>query len=340
MIDYTQLDSPMSPPSVQGDWPESWLRVLHRLGAYTRTIVQAMNLRPSAVRFLPPTPAHILVRIFLPDHPDVVLRIAPEGHLAREVFFGRTMAQHHLPAARIIHHDHRRTLVPFDYLLERFVGGIPAAHLDAQPLLLRNLARQVGRTLRRMHRLPVTGWGGPVATGRWPSATWPEVLASLQQAFAPEPVAARLFDEALLTRFAALVSAPARQRIQPTLLHGALSLHTVRCTTGEHANLEALMDPGPVVGGDGLLDLAWVLTDPAAPQEWRTGLVEGYIAVSPLRPEEWERLQTLRVLVAFWKTCHAYQRGEPFQVLRDQAMALMAEGAEPPAPPRSQVEPG
>ncbi|NJN66526.1 MAG: aminoglycoside phosphotransferase family protein [Chloroflexaceae bacterium] len=309
----------------------------HRLGDYTRTIVQAMNMRPNEVRLLPPTPAHILVRLFLPDHSDVVLRIAPEGHLAREVFFGRTMAQHHFPAPCILHHDHRRTLVPFDYLLERFVGGIPAAHLGDDPPLLRNLARQVGRVLRRMHRLSVPGWGSPGSTGRWSTVSWPEVLASLQKTFAPESVAARLFDADQLAGFAALLADPANQCPHPALLHGDLSLHTVRCTTGERVNLEALLDPGPVVGGDGLLDLAWTFTDPASPQAWRTGLVEGYIAVAPLRQDEWERLQTLRGLVAFWKTCQAYCRGEPFKALRDQALALLGERSPPPDP--GQIEP-
>lgn len=303
-------------------YTEAWRRVLNRLGEYTALIIRTKNLRPERVALLGKTEHHILIRLSLASQ-DVVLRIAPENTLSREIYFGRTMAAHHLPAAQIIQYDTSGRLVPFAYLIENYVGGTVAAHLETLPLL-RSAARQVGQVLRRMHRVATPGWGGPDATGRWTIPDWSHALTALQARLSPETATAALFGETERAAIHTLRSTLATSISSPHLIHGKISPYAARCTTGGKANLEALVDPGPLVGGDGLLDLAWGMV-PVHPQEWRTGLIEGYTAVAPLSPGDYERLQALRVLTGFWTTCQRYIRGENYQEMRTQTLALLEE---------------
>jgi hypothetical protein len=321
-MQYSYLNQYIAPGSV--GYTEAWTRVLSRLGEYSATIINSLNMRPDKVSLMAQTAAHVLVRISTPwEH--LVLRIAPETHLLSEVFFGRTAAQHTLPTARVVLHDLRRSLVPFDYMLEHYVCGIGGHQLDPdEPHLLRAVARQTGRTLRRMHRVRVDGWGHPTVNNRWLIPDWKTLLVSLHETHALPSIAALLFSSEEQAAVGALLSHPALYDTQPVLMHGAIGPQTVRCTVGEHVQLEALVDPGAVVAGDGLLDLAQGL-NPLYPTAWCTGLIEGYTAVTPLSTAEWERLRLLQLLVCYWHTCQQYARAEPHEDLYDRTLTLLAE---------------
>lgn len=309
-----------SPAPGSAEYSDAWNRVLSRLGDYTSIIMRALNMRPRQVILLSQTRQHILVRISTPGE-HLVLRIAPEGHLIREVFFGRTMAAHYLPAARIIHYDLNRALVPFDYTIEHYVCGIGIQQIDT-PYLLRAAARQVGRALGRMHRVQVPGWGNPTAAGRWLIADWQSVLAYLHERLAPLSMAALVFSEAEQAAVAEALTSPLLLDVQPRLIHGAMGPQAARCTIGEHVHLEALIDPGSVVAGDAMLDLAWGL-NPAYPDDWRSGLLEGYTAVAPLSSTERERLRLLRLLTCYWDTCQRYALAEPHEPVYEHVLTLL-----------------
>jgi hypothetical protein len=320
-MSYEQLNHDIAPGSAYSD---AWSRVLSRLGDYTASILRALNMRPTDVTILRQTPDHVLVRLSTPSE-HFVLRIAPEGHLLREVFFGRTMAAHRLPAASLMYYDLKRTLVPFDYTVERHVCGIGAHQIDAEaPHLLHAAARQAGRTLARMHRVRAEGWGHPSASGRWLVPDWVGLLAEIHASLAPPTLAAPVFSATEQRLAEAALRHPALAEVQPCLLHGAPGPHSVRCTIGEHVQLEALVDPGPLVAGDGMLDIARAL-DPAYPAPWREGLLDGYGAVRPLNDAERERLGLLRLLSGYWHTCQRYARAEPHEATLAATHALISE---------------
>lgn len=302
---------------------DAWRRVLNRLGEYIGLIAHTMNMRPLGAKLLDQPSPYVCVRLHLADHPDVVVRLAPEGHLSREIYFGRVMTAHNLPVARVLHADQSRSLVPFDYLIEHFIGGCGADQFD-DPTVLQAVARQVGRTLRRMHRVTAPGWGSPGPTGRWLFPDWQTALAALHTRMAPEAVVGRVFDESEQAAIMALFDHPAMMVSRPSLVHGTVSLTSVRCTIGEHINLEALVEPGAVVGGDGMLDLARGI-NPTYPQAWRTGLVEGYVGLGPLHLSDQQRLWVMRLLVCCWEACQRFLKGKSYAALHEQTLALLAE---------------
>ncbi len=317
-MSYTFLNQTVYDDSAYSD---AWRRVLSRLGDYTAIIVQVLNMRPRAVAFLDQTPHHVLVRIQMPRE-NVVLRIAPEGHLSRDVFFGRTMTSHNLPAARILHTDSSRTHAPFDYIIESYIGGITADQLDTEPLM-RGVARQVGRTMRRMHGIAAPGWGTPGPTGRWPVEAWDTLVKRMHRVRAMESLVRTLFEPEEQHVVAALLDDLTDTSPSPCLTHSAMAPQTARCTVGEHVQLEAVIDPGAMVGGDGLLDLALALS-PDYPEVWRTGIQEGYTALIPLRQEEQERLNGWYLLVCYWYVCERAFRGLPVEAALASVKAMLA----------------
>lgn len=319
-MDYSHLNHYL-PPVAEGV-SDAWRRAMSRLGDYTSLVVRAANLRPEAASFYGQTEQHLLVRLSTPGE-HLILRVAPEDDMAAHVFFTRTLSGQQLPSTRIIQRDLSRTLVPFAYTLEAFVPGVSAAMLY-EPHLLRGVGRQTGRALRRMHRVTAPGVGRPNPAGRWPQRRWAAALRQIGAQLAPAPADSLVFGEAERIAVAALLADPRLELAQPTLMHGDFGPAAARCTAGTHVHLEALVEPGRCVGGDGLFDLACGLCA-AYPEPWRAGLLEGYGVAGPLSAAERERLPILRLLAAYWIACRRYLRAEPHEAARDEALRLLEE---------------
>lgn len=309
------------PPITEGI-SDAWRRTLSRLGDYTAIIVRALNLRPLAVSLHAQTEAHLLVRIVTPGE-YLILRVAPEDDLAAHCYFLRGLSGQRLPTAQLIQRDLLCKLVPFAFTIESYVPG-QAPCADLPDTLLRGIGRQAGRALRKMHRAAVPSAGRPLPSGRWPAQSWRGVLEAIGRQLAPPPSDALIFGAAERAAVAALLDDPRLDCRQPGLIHGAFGPRAIRCTTTEHINLEAFVQPGRWVGGDGLYDLACGLS-PAHPAAWCEGLLEGYTAVSPLSPAEHERLPLLRMLACYWGACYHYMRAEPHEAEREEALSLLVD---------------
>ncbi len=317
-MDYSHLNHYI-PPVAEGV-SDAWRRAMARLGDYTSLVVRAANLRPEGAIFYGQTEQHLLVRLSTPGE-HLILRVSPEDDLAAHVFFTRTMSGQQLPSVRVIQRDLSRTLVPFAYTLEAFVPGVAASSL-CEPHLLRGIGRQSGRALRRMHRVTAPGTGRPNPAGRWPHRRWDVTLKQIGAQLAAPPADAMVFGEAERAAVAALMHDQRLDLTQPTLMHGDFGPDAARCTAGLHVHLEAIVEPGRCVGGDGLFDLACGLC-PAYPEAWREGLLDGYGAAGPLSEAERERLPLLRLLAAYWIACRRYLRAEPHEAARDEALRLL-----------------
>lgn len=320
-MSYAHLNHYISPSSEEG-LSDAWRRSLGRLGDYTAIIVRSLNLRPMNVSLYAQTTDHILVRISLPGE-YLILRVAPEDDLAGYVHLMRMLSGHNLPSPKIIQRDLSRGLVPFAFTLETYVPGITADQLPDGPLL-RGAARQAGRALRRMHRITAGGAGRPTPSGRWPQQTWHTVLRQIGRRLASAPSDVLIFSATERTAVAAILDNPILDCKHPMLIHGNFSPHTIRCTAGENVHLEAFIDPGFYVGGDGLYDLACGLS-PSYPVAWREGLLEGYQSAGPLNPDEQQRLPILQLLANYWSACHRYIRAEPHEEAHAEAIRLIAE---------------
>jgi hypothetical protein len=270
-------------------------RVLARLGEYAALVIGPLNLRPTAAALHLDDNRRIEVRVSTPSS-HIILVIAPEGDLAPEVYWLRALAACNLPIPRLIAHDLSCTTVPFSYAIESYAGGAPLDRLADGPRM-RVAARQIGRTLRRSHQIAAAGFGRPTITGRWPARSWRDALHAWLECYETLPRATEVLGaEGLAMLRAATLDHPALACDRPYVIHGAVSPARALATVGDTTQIEALMCPGDIVGGDPLFDLAYALL-PGHPEPFRHGVREGYTANGPLAPDQAERLRRLELLL-------------------------------------------
>ena len=295
-------------------------RVLSRLGEYAASVIEPLKLRPTAATLLFETAERIEVRVSTPVR-HVVLVISPEGDLGGEVFFLRAVAAKNVPAPQMLQHDLSRTAMPFAYALEGYVSGSPATMLPDGPLL-RMVARQVGRALRRIHSIAAPGFGQPVANGRWPARSWHDVLRHWLKQREYHMRAQEVLGPALLDRLhAATLDHPALDCIEPRVVHGAVDSAHIVASVGENAQLEALVRPGSIVGGDPMFDLAHALLA-RHPATFRQGVWEAYMAAGALDSAQAARFERLRLLLHVVDTLDRADATELDRLPNDVAAAL------------------
>lgn len=298
---------------------EIWRRVLRHLGDYTAYIVRQLNLLPREVRLLEETPNYVAVRVSTTQE-HLIFRFAPEGDFSSEVYYNRVMRRLFIPAPQVIQYDPSKSHVPCPYLVESYIGGRKADQIEEEERLWAG-ARQLGRTLRRIHRNPSPGFGYPLSQDRWSHQSWRSALATLFSTSGAAIYAPLLLTEEQWACFkAATLESPLLDIDQARLIHGAIKPASLVCTPGEHVQFQALLQPGPLIGGDPLFDLACGLL-PTHPQAFRSGLLEGYCALSPLTEAEEQRLDRLNLFVRFSEACRQYAYGLDHSVLLASTLA-------------------
>src|SRR5262249_1710409 len=116
---------------------------------------------------------HRLYRAALPGGGPVVVKVNGLSHLGRDfpwpldAWAAERLRAAGLPALRVFCVDLSRRVCPFDYQIIEQARGVPLKALDNDEASLRPLLFQLGRTLARLHRIPVSGFGlidvGPLA---------------------------------------------------------------------------------------------------------------------------------------------------------------------------------
>lgn len=297
---------------------EALRRILARLGDYVAAIVEPVKVRPTGATLVCATNRRIEVRMTTATN-HLLLVIAPDGNLAHEVFFLRMLATRDLPAPRLMTYDLSCATVPFTYALETYPGNLTLAALN-DTALARVAGRQIGRILRRVHRIEAPGFGAPTPTGRWTARTWRDALARWLD---EQGVAARaetvLGSDVTAALYAATLDHPALACAQPRVLHGAIEPSRAIVTIGESVQLEGLVRPEAPVGGDPLFDLAYALSSCQSPV-FRQSVLEGYEMGGALTAEHHARLDRLRLLI---DVVHAFELADPV-VLAGLPVAVMA----------------
>jgi aminoglycoside phosphotransferase (APT) family kinase protein len=300
---------------------EIWRRVLRHLGDHTAYVVRQLNLRPLELRLFEETPSYLAVRVSTAQE-HLIFRFAPEGNFSAEVYYNRAMQKLFIPAPHVIHYDASASVVPCPYLVESYIGGRKADQIEEEERLWAG-ARQLGRTLRRIHRTPSPGFGYPLGPDSWSHQNWRSALSTLFNTSGASIYAPLLLSEEQWACFkAATLDSPLLDIDQARLIHGAIKPGSLVCTPGELVQFQALLHPGPLVGGDPLYDLACGLL-PSHPEAFRTGLLEGYAALNPLSDEEEARLDRLALFVRFTEACRYYAYGLDHTILLESVLASL-----------------
>ena len=272
----------------------SWQRaILNRLHDYVALVVQPFKLRVRALMIQQILPQRIEIRVSGTSVVTVVF--APAEQLAGEVAFLRACALKQLPVPKIIHADISYNFLPVGFVLYNHITGTAVTDVE-DATLQRMAARQVGRTLRVMHALPMAGWGWPTPLQKWEIKDWRSALQrwfrettaidQLQSATAAS-ILARFWDE--------IIQDDIMGNMEPSCVHGDLHMQHVYVTVHSHVQLEGVVRPGLIVAGDPMFDLAATMRTSNS-LAFRQGVIEGYTATVALRPDEVLRIKRLAVV--------------------------------------------
>ena len=208
--------------------------------------------------------------IDLADRDPVVMKLGPADELAREAWACRRLSAMGLPVPSVVCASDDGGPLRTPALVLSLVEGAP----DQRPEVIRS----AGAVVRRIHQLPMPGFGPLVAVGgewRGRYASWAEAIASAVRGV-PDLIAAGILD-------ADLARAAVRSATGPlvdfpdggVLLHRDLKeVHLF----GVGDRLTGLIDWGDTWVGDPLLDLARMSM---APPAVFTSFLEGYDRPSP-----------------------------------------------------------
>ncbi len=270
-------------------------RVLAQLDAYVSAVLKHQNLRPMRTTLLDIFPDRVSVKLTLPLQ-NAVIVFAPEGDLLTHATFLRAVAVLREPvAARLVAHDPSGGIIPLAWALEGYLAGHTLDRVQ-DPALLRLAARRVGQMLRRIHQLPVAGYGAPSARGRW-AERWASALEQRLRLAGGRARLAAVIGTDLAERFNCATIMHADLVIAaPHVLHGAITPERVLVSGEQAPRVEALLRPSAPIGGDPLYDLACGLS-PRQPVAFREGIAEGYASAGALDTTQERRLRRLRLFV-------------------------------------------
>jgi aminoglycoside phosphotransferase (APT) family kinase protein len=260
---------------------------------YAARVVAQAGLHVQTARVLE-SETTVALRLEAVEGP-VVLKISPHRDDLRvsTYFFERLTAlgPQAVPAPRVLLFDPTCTTIPYEFQIMEWLDGSDARALP--PELHHAAGRVVGQSLRCLHRLAADGFGRPRPEGGWTAHTWHEVL---RQTYRFDVAAADApFTPREASAVAAAIFGDARTDVaMPCLLHGdvVVSNALFRVEDGQVV-LAVLIDPGSIVGGDPMFDLAGGAD---TGDHFARGLWQGYTATTPLSAEEAYRYRRLLLL--------------------------------------------
>jgi Ser/Thr protein kinase RdoA (MazF antagonist) len=275
------------------------------LPQYVARVAAHVGLHVQEARVLE-SETNVTLRLEAAEGP-VVLKISPwcEDLQVSTYFFEQLAAlgAHGVPVPRVLLFDATCTIIPYEIQMVEWLDGIDARALPGH--LHHAAGRAVGESLRRIHHLAADGFGRPHPAGGWTAHTWHEVL---RQTYRFDVAADAPFSMQEAGAIAAALFGDARSNVAvPCLLHGdvVLSNALFRVEDGQ-VGLAALIDPGSIVGGDPMFDLAGG-TDTG--DLFACGLREGYTATRSLSVEEAYRYQRLLLLSYYSSTLWHWKYG-------------------------------
>lgn len=272
----------------------SWqIALLNRLSDYVALVIKPFKLRVRTIVIQHVVAQRIEVKVS--GTSVVMIVFAPSEQLAGEIAFLRTCAIKQLPVPRIIHADVSYDVLPVGFVVYNHITGTPVCDVE-DTTLQRMSARQVGRTLRVMHTLPMNGWGWPNPSQKWQLNDW---RSAVKQWFGETTAYEQFKSKLALATFERfwqnIILDDIMKNISPVCLLGNLQMANVYVTVHSHVQLEGVVRPGVIVAGDPMFDLAATMRT-ATSLAFRQGIIEGYTATIPLSADEVTRIKRMAIV--------------------------------------------
>ncbi len=278
-------------------------QIATHLPLYVERVLAHLAIQPTGVTVLD-SETNVTMRVETADA-RYVLKISPwPDDLYVSTSFYQRLEATGAPIPGVIAFDDSRTVIPYDVQVLAWIDGTDGR--DLPPHLHTQAGRLMGRALRQIHSLSTDGVGSPQTAGGWSAASWP---AALRQNFRYDrQVTHALFRPQEVAAIEEIVLADARMEpAQPRLIHGdVVSANGLFRIEGGAVRLVGIIDPGSMVGGDPMFDLAGG-TDTQTP--FAMGLWDGYVEGRPLSGAEEYRYRRLLLWSYYTAACWHHATG-------------------------------
>lgn len=229
----------------------------------------------------------------------LIIKLSPYDDLAAEPYFYETLRRYGLPVPEVVAADFTRRTIPFMYEIFEHLDGADVDHLTLSQH--ERAGSIIGGAMRRMHRIEMPGFGHPMPDASWSHANFADALMDEYFNEAEVGVAVQVFDPNEIDQVGQILARADFSVSQARLIHCDAGRGNFLFTVGTEPELKAIIDPGGIIGGDPLWDLAIATNDF---DSFGKGVREGYVSEGPdLAVSESRSLRIYHLLSLYWSTC-------------------------------------
>ncbi len=270
------------------------------------------------------TKGNINVCFQLTDHDcqKYIVRIYTNDGLFAEAFWRKKLHENKLNVPKSIYVDCSKKDIGFMYEIQEFIEGI---HIDSRlpEELQYHGAYLAGQELRRHHNIAVSGFGSFDSNGKWTKKTWIEILQNYLGIRQRHKCALELFTQKEIDKIHDYAIRDKMMNTRdPKLIHGDVG-HNNIIYIPEKDKIYFL-DPGRIIGGDPMFDLAYA-SMPWAKGLFFKGILDGYEKEKPLTSEEQYRFKRLRLICLVSNALALYSKNQKYNPFIEPARAMLKE---------------
>jgi aminoglycoside phosphotransferase (APT) family kinase protein len=226
-----------------------------------------------------------------------------QNHYRANLKFDELASKKNIPVPQFIHSSADSKILPASWIIWKWISGQLLSRMEADTERA-EAAEKVGKLLRQIHKIEVSGFGWPNADNEWEFTNskgacdfFVKRIRNLTKR------GERAFSEDELREIFSL-TAESEELLQfnkPALLHGDLTGANVIVSDKKDITF---IDPGEIVAGDPMADLGYTQTTRLS-HAFREGVWKGYTKDNPLSPEEEIRFKKWRLLRQCVIACNA-----------------------------------
>ncbi len=214
-----------------------------------------------------------------------------------------------IPCPKVKIFDESHTIIPYDYQIINFIKGDTITNFDNK--FHKEAGILIGESLHELHKIQVSGFGAPISRNKWNSISWLETLREVYLKSGHLQNKNRLFTSKETQEIEDLTFFNYKLKIKtPKLIHSDIGVgNSLFEVKKNKIKLVAIIDPGSIIGGDPMFDLAMTTSENT---NFSKGIWESYNSYK-ISKKDIYRYNHLQLLCLYWTACYKYSKQKEFR---------------------------
>ncbi len=282
---------------------DAYYSILSNLEKLSKEILGRSEITASDLRLIKTDNDDVDLLIKTAEGKEFLARISADERLANEIFVYRNMWDNGIRAPKVLAYDISKRALPYIYEIIENLSGNPPTELSSKTFYSAGVA--VGTILRNLHNIEVVGFGAVGQGFDFQDESWLAALERYTRSSLDEEAAEEAFGRVIIDRvYENTIYNKTLNLNQSRLIHGAISDKNVLIL--RKPNGYVLINPGMLVGGDPMFDLA-SSSIPLSRKQFSNGVATGY---RQLTENEIYRLRRMRLLLLFLAATRLFKEND------------------------------